>query len=180
MPLVFEKWQVSCLRKYPLSFLQSSHLIVHLQVQLCRCQHLLESDGVVEVDYSLLFKHRRIKPRGFQQTNWADWLWSKALREVLAHPPGWEVVGLEAPLLAVGSVILQVLPHDRVLGFKEDVAVRAGRRTAAVVHCSWREKKQADIARMSVGYHSASGKNILILLQLYTYTYSRRTVGSGT
>lgn len=60
--------------------------------------------------------------------------------EFSSHPPGCEVVGLKAPLLTVGFIIQQVLFHDLVFGFKQEVAVRTGHGAAALVH--WSERKQ--------------------------------------
>ncbi len=57
-----------------------------------------------------------------------------------SHHPWCEVVGLKTPLLTESFIIQQVMLHDLVFRFKQEVTVRTGHRTAAIVH--WSEKIQ--------------------------------------
>lgn len=63
---------------------------------------------------------------------------SRPCAELSSHHPGCEVVRPKAPFFTVGFIILEVLLHDPVFRFKQEVAVRTGHRTAALVH--WSER----------------------------------------
>lgn len=56
----------------------------------------------------------------------------------LARP---EVLLLEAPLVAVGFIVVQVLAHHLVFWFKQEVAEGAGHRLPAVVHWTGNEDR---------------------------------------
>lgn len=67
--------------------------------------------------------------------------------------PGCEVLLLKAPLITVGFIIVQVLPHHLVFGLKQEVTERAGHCLPAVVH--WTNTK-AQRHKMKASFFLAS------------------------
>ena len=65
------------------------------------------------------------------------WFWSEWRhfdKVTSSYRPGCEVIRLEAPLFTVVFIIQHVVFHDVVFGLKQEVAVRTGHGSAAVVH----------------------------------------------
>lgn len=59
-----------------------------------------------------------------------------------SHRPGREVVLLKPPLFTVSFIIEQVLPHDRIFRFKQEVTVCTRHCTFAVVHWPGEEEEE--------------------------------------
>lgn len=67
---------------------------------------------------------------------------------------------LKAPLITVGFIIVQVLPHDLVFGLKQEVTERAGHCLLAVVH--WTNTKAEDEDIVFLASQSEGELNVVV------------------